>query len=49
MVIYQVGIWDYKIIMIGWTYWWMMQVGMFLGFWTAVPINWWLIKKAIEA
>ncbi len=25
-----------------------VQVGMFLGHWTAFPINWWLIKKNIK-
>jgi hypothetical protein len=29
-------------------YWWMMQVGMFLGFWTAAPVNWWLITRNIK-
>lgn len=24
------------------------QVGMFLGHWTAFPINWWLIKAGIK-
>jgi hypothetical protein len=48
MVAYQVGIWDYKLEMNTWCYWWQMQVGMFLGFWTAFPINWWLLKKGIK-
>ena len=26
------------------TYWFMMQVGMVLGFFTSYPLNWWLIK-----
>ncbi len=25
-----------------------LQVGMFLGHWTAFPINWWLIKANIK-
>ncbi len=29
-------------------FWWMMQIGMPLGFCTAFPINWWLIKKGIK-
>jgi hypothetical protein len=48
MVAYQVGIWDYRLEMTTWTYWWMMQVGMVLGFVTAVPINWWLITRGIK-
>lgn len=26
-------------------YWFLMQVGMIIGFFTAYPANWWLIKK----
>ena len=48
MVAYQVGIWDYQLPMDSAAYWWMMQVGMLLGFGTAVPVNWWLIKKGIK-
>ncbi len=48
MVAYQVGIWNYRLAMNTATYWWMMQVGMFLGFWTAFPVNWWLISKNIK-
>jgi len=48
MIIYQVGIWDYKLEMNTWTYWWMMQVGMILGFVTALPVNWWLISRKIK-
>jgi hypothetical protein len=29
-------------------FWFMMQVGMLLGFITAYPVNWWLIKKGIK-
>jgi len=48
MVAYQVGIWGYRLSMTTWTYWWMMQVGMAMGFATAMPINWFLIKKGIK-
>lgn len=48
MIAYQVGIWGYKLEMNTWAYWWMMQVGMFFGFWTALPINWWLISSGIK-
>ena len=48
MVAFQVGIWGYGLEMTTWTYWWMMQVGMVLGFGTAVPVNWWLIGKGIK-
>jgi hypothetical protein len=29
-------------------YWFMMQIGMCLGFGTAYPINWWLIKRGLK-
>lgn len=29
-------------------FWFMMQIAMVLGFFTAFPINWWLIKKGIK-
>ncbi|KAL8846137.1 MAG: hypothetical protein Q9221_008754 [Calogaya cf. arnoldii] len=48
MTAYQVGIWGYRLEMGTWVYWWMMQVRMFLGFWTAVPVNWWLIRKDVK-
>ena len=40
MVVYQVGIWEYRLEMTTWTYWWMMQAGMAMGFMTAAPVNW---------
>ena len=48
MIVYQVGIWNYQLPTNSVTYWWMMQVGMVLGFVTAMPVNWWLIKKGIK-
>lgn len=30
------------------TYWFMMQIGMCIGFLTAYPMNWWLIKKGLK-
>ncbi len=29
-------------------FWFMMQIAMILGFLTAYPINWWLLKKGIK-
>jgi hypothetical protein len=29
-------------------FWWMMQIAMVIGFLTAYPVNWWLIKKGIK-
>ena len=48
MVAYQVGIWGYRLDMLTWTYWWMMQVGMGMGFVTAYPVNWWLLRKGVK-
>jgi hypothetical protein len=48
MAIFQVLIFDWRLEMNHITYWWMMQVGMFLGHWTAFPINWVLIKNGIK-
>ncbi|GAB1732947.1 hypothetical protein NU195Hw_g201t1 [Hortaea werneckii] len=48
MVAFQVGIFGYKLSMATWTYWWMMQIGMVLGFGTAMPVNWWLISQGIK-
>lgn len=30
-------------------YWFLMQIGMIIGFGTAYPINIWLIKRGIKA
>jgi len=31
-----------------WTYWFMMQIGMVLGYFTSYPVNWWLIRKGVK-
>ena len=48
MIAYQVGIFNYRLGTDTWTYWWLMQVGMVLGFGTAMPVNWWLIRQEIK-
>jgi Domain of unknown function (DUF4396) len=30
-------------------YWFMMQIGMVLGFITSYPVNWWLIKTGVKS
>lgn len=30
------------------TYWFLMQIGMILGFFTAYPVNWWLIRIGVK-
>jgi Domain of unknown function (DUF4396) len=29
-------------------FWFMMQIGMILGFFTSYPANWWLVRKDIK-
>ena len=29
-------------------FWFMMQIGMILGFLTSYPVNWWLVKRGIK-
>ncbi|KAF2454985.1 hypothetical protein BDY21DRAFT_365633 [Lineolata rhizophorae] len=48
MAIFDAAIFDWRLRMNMVTYWWMMQIGMFLGHWTAVPVNWWLIKTGVK-
>ncbi|MCY0386678.1 DUF4396 domain-containing protein [Robbsia sp. Bb-Pol-6] len=31
-----------------WSYWFMMQIAMMIGFATTYPLNWWLIKRGIK-
>ncbi len=56
---WQIGMYGWMAISIFWIYhhrldesqplfWFMMQIAMLLGFITAYPINWWLIKKGIK-
>lgn len=48
MAAFQLGIFNDELGMPTVTYWWMMQIGMFIGHWTGVPVNWWLIKKGVK-
>jgi len=48
MAIYQVGIWEWRLGMVTTVYWWMMQVGMGLGYLTSFPMNWYLVKWGIK-
>jgi apolipoprotein N-acyltransferase len=29
-------------------FWFVMQIGMILGFFTSYPANWWLVRKGIK-
>jgi hypothetical protein len=33
---------------VSWSYWFMMQIAMVLGFATTYPVNWWLIRRGIK-
>jgi len=48
MIAYNVGIWNYNLKTDTWTYWWMMQFGMILGYITSTPVNWFLLKYGIK-
>lgn len=48
MAVFQFAIFKEGLPMDNVVYWWMMQIGMFCGHWTAFPINWWLIKAEIK-
>jgi hypothetical protein len=48
MAIYQKLIWDPPLPKDSATYWMMMQLAMILGFFTAWPVNNWLINKGIK-
>lgn len=48
MAIFQFAIFGQRLGMDNVVYWWMMQIGMFFGHWTAFPINWWLITTKVK-
>ena len=48
MAIYQMLIWSEPLPKTTATYWMMMQLSMILGFFTAMPVNAWLIRKGLK-
>ena len=48
MAIFQIAIFNWKLGTVTTVYWWMMQVGMILGFATSFPMNWVLVKYGIK-
>lgn len=48
MAIYQMLIWSEPLPKTTATYWMMMQLSMILGFFTAMPVNSWLIRKGFK-
>ncbi len=48
MILVQLVIFPNHVTPDGPTFWFMMQIGMALGFLTAYPVNWWLISHGIK-
>jgi hypothetical protein len=48
MVVYQMVLWSEPLPKTTATYWMMMQLSMILGFFTAMPVNSWLINKGVK-
>jgi hypothetical protein len=48
MAIYQMVIWPHPLPKTTATYWMMMQLAMILGFFTAMPVNAWLVRKGLK-
>jgi hypothetical protein len=48
MAIYQMLIWTEPLPKTTATYWMMMQLSMIVGFFTAMPVNSWLIRKGFK-
>jgi hypothetical protein len=48
MAIYQLGVFGGSVPIDSPTYWFLMQIGMALGFLTAAPVNVWLIRRGIK-
>ena len=45
MALYHLVLWDPPLTVVDPAYWWMMQIGMVVGFFTAWPVNVWLIRR----
>jgi uncharacterized membrane protein len=48
MALYHLVFWQPPLTVASPTYWFMMQIGMIVGFFTAWPVNTWLIKRGIK-
>jgi hypothetical protein len=48
MAIFQLVIFDQRLHPDNPVYWFMMQIGMVVGFITSYPMNWWLIKQGLK-
>lgn len=48
MALYSVGFFHFGLHPDSPVYWFMMQIGMVVGFATSYPMNWWLIRRGIK-
>ena len=48
MALYHLVLWTPPLSVASATYWWQMQVGMIVGFFTAWPVNAWLVKRGLK-
>lgn len=48
MALYHFVLWEPPLSLDSPEYWFMMQIGMIVGFFTAWPVNAWLIKSGIK-
>jgi hypothetical protein len=48
MALYHLVFWQPPLTVASPTYWFMMQIGMIVGFFTAWPVNAWLVKRGIK-
>lgn len=48
MALYHLVLWDPPLTVASSSYWWQMQIGMVVGFFTAWPVNAWLIARGVK-
>ena len=48
MALYHLVLWQPPLSVASPAYWFMMQIGMIVGFFTAWPVNAWLIKRGLK-
>lgn len=48
MALYHLVLWDPPLSVASSGYWLMMQIGMIVGFFTAWPVNLWLIRRGLK-
>jgi hypothetical protein len=48
MALYHLVLWDPPLSVASPAYWFMMQIGMIIGFFTAWPVNVWLVRRGLK-